>query len=394
MKIVTLGLSPYLCLSNSKIHSLILKNLYFSKKHEVACIALGHDTSYFLPKKDLNGDDRFYFSFDNHDIPLIPLNKKEMSIALYEVLKIFKPDILLTIGDFNDYLYMKAVKMFLDYPIKWLSILSNFSYPINEKNIEILEEMDAIVCTNKKTYDLIKKDQNKSLSYINCRTFNVTPEKSQKLSITTCGRNSLGDNLPMLMQVCSELKSDLSLYIHTNIYNTGDYDLVLVKERFDPKDEFIRFPEKYISLEDAYSDAEYSEILAKSNIFVNISTSSATGISVFDAISCGCLPLMSDVGCHRDIAEMITEISSEFVKEDFLVPTIELMISGEVYINICRPDLLKEKIINLQNKIKKGYKPFYQEFQERHNRKSFVKEVMRMIEVVKTVNSTITVDTV
>ncbi len=403
MKIVTLGLSPYVYLSHARIHSLILKHLYFSN-HEVACAASGHDITYFLPQLDDQGNPRFYYSFDDHHIPLVPINEmKDPAIMVYEIVQAFKPDMMLTIGDFNDHLYMKAVKMFVDDPIKWFAVLANHSDPINEKNIEALEDMDGILCTDRNSHqmfcNLFKKD-NISISHLGCVPDIMTDSgSSDKFRIMSCGKNIEDDNLPMLMEVVSGLPRidfpDVELYLHTNVHDPGHYDLNLLKERFDSKDLFIKFPDKYVSLTDGYSIEDYRHELAKSDIFVSISRTASSAISVFDAISSGCLPLMSDVGSHRDVAGMLSNYLPGFQREDFLVPCIEIMTRGEVYSSVCKPDLLREKLLSLQEKIKKGgYRSFLQEFINGHNRKDFLADMTNAIEAVRTTNSTICVESV
>lgn len=399
MKIVTLGLSPYLYISTAKIHSLILKHLFFNH-HEVACIANSHDTTYFLPKDTSNGPVHYY-SFDSHDIPLIPMNPSvDPSVMIYNVVQILKPDVLITIGDFNDYLYIKAVKMFSDIPFKWFAVLANWSYPINEKNVEVLESIDGMLCTNHDSYAMFQKKYPQDEIHMCHVGFieNVLNKKEpDDFRIMTCGRNSFSDNLPMLMEAVSEINRDsqVELYLHTNVHDPGDYDLNLVKERCDPEDTFIRFPDKYVSLMDGYPIENYRQELAKSSMFVSLSVNAASAISVFDAISVGCLPLMSDVGCHRDIADILAKYIPNFKMTDFLVPCIEIMVKGEVYMNVCRPDLLKSKILELRNKIKKGgHRSFLQELIKDNNRRGFLDKVSKAVEKIKITNPTICVEAV
>lgn len=396
MKIVTLGMSPYIYLSHAKIHSLILKDLFFSH-HQVACIATGHDTTYFLPELDKDNHPRYYYQFDQHKVPLVPLNHtKDPAIHVYEILKVFSPDIILTIGDFNDHLYIKAVKMFLDNPIKWLAVLVNYSYPINEKNKEIIQDLDGIICTNSFTFKMFQphlSTKQIKLSYVGS-TKNET-EKSQHsgFKVMVCGKNTQGDNLPLIMQALSEINlPDINLYLHTNMFDQGDYDLNLLKERFDPQGLFISFPDKYVSLIDGYPENEYLEKLLNTDIFINLSVNSASAISVFESLACGCWPLMSNTACHKDIAHLIAKNNPQFESDEFLVNCTEWMVRGENYINIPHPQDFKEKIKNLHDKKKGGSTLNYQELLNTCNHSSFLKDVRNMIEIVKNSNSTLCVE--
>lgn len=361
MKIMTLGKSPYLLTSHSKIHGLLLQHLYKSG-HSVASVVSHHDTSYFVPEKDEKGRQVCYYKFENHKIPILPFRQdKEPAIAIYEILNVFKPDLLITVGDFTDCLFMKAVKMFCEHPFKWLAILANHSYPINEKNSELVESMDAILCTNKMTanmmQDLFHKDILEMCHFGGETGLAQKHKSNNKFRIMTSGKNAQVDNIPMLMEVVSELVEEipcLELYVHSNIYDDGDYDLNLLKDRIDPKGKFIKFPNKYVSLTDGYSSEEYQAELKSSDLFVSISMTSGTGLSVFEAMSCGCLPLMSDVGCNREIADMITVFCTGMQRNEILVPCIDLITVGETYLRVCRPDALKQKIRHLYQKITKN----------------------------------------
>lgn len=405
MKIMTLGLSPYMNMSHAKIHGMILKHLYFSH-HEVACIGVGHDTTFFLPQEDAQGNPRYYYSFDEHNIPLVPLlSDKEPAIMVYEILKVFRPDMIITIGDFNDHLYMKAVKMFSEVPLKWLAVLTNYSYPINEHKQEIIEDMDGILCTNNRSFDMLrnlfKKDEI-CLSHVGCNGSIIKEphllRSPDKFRIMSCGKSLQSDNLPMLMEVCASLRDaipNLELYLHSNVYDRGDYDLSLIKERFDPNNEFIVFPRKYVSLTDGYTEEEYAQELAASDVFVSISLNSSSALSVFESLTYGCWPVMTDEGSCHDVAIMLEEISPKFQRNDFLVPGIEVMMTGEVYVNVCKPDCLREKILEVYKKIKKGgHRTFFQEFISSHNRKTFLTDVMELIGAMKKTNSTICVEPV
>jgi len=284
MKIMTLGVSPYMNMSHARIHAMVLKHIYYSH-HEVACMAMGHDTTYFLPKNDDQGNPRYYYSFGEHEIPLVPItNQKDPAIMVYEIVKVFQPEMIVTIGDFNDHPFMKAVKMFTDTPIKWVAVLANYSYPINESKEDLIEEMDGILCTNKDSFEMLSKlfkKEHISLSHVGCSKNLSEKEESNKFRIMSCGKNILTDNLPMLMEVCADLRDEipnLELYLHSNVYDRGDYDLNLLKERFDPDDEFIKFPEKYVSLIDGYSEDEYAKELSKSDLFASISLNSSSVI--------------------------------------------------------------------------------------------------------------------
>lgn len=399
---MTIGQSPYLLTSHAKIHGLLLQHLYKSG-HAIASIVSHHDSTYFVPEEDKKGRPHYYYKFEDHKIPIFPFrHSHEPAITVYNILNIFKPDLVITVGDFTDCLFMKAVKMFCDYPFKWLAILANHTYPINENNAELVESMDTILCTNTMTANMIQElfPKNVEMCYFGGEPgLEQDQNPSNKFRIMTSGKNAQVDNIPMLMTVASELIEEipnLELYVHANVYDAGDYDLSLVKERIDPKGEFIRFPNKYVSLVDGYSNLEYQTELRASDLFVSISMTSGTGLSVFDAMSCGCLPLMSNVGCHREIADMIADFCPGMDRNTVLVPCIDLMTVGETYLGICNPDELKQRIRWLHQKITKkaGHKPGLVELIKIHGQKKFWKMLDKIIMDGEKSKSSICVETI
>ena len=136
--------------------------------------------------------------------------------------------------------------------------------------------------------------------------------------------------------------------------------------------------------------------LLVSDLFISLSMTASTGLSVFDAISCGCLPLMSDVGCHKEIADMIAVFCPEIERNEILVPCIDLMTVGETYLGICRPDELKKRICQLHQKVTKkaGYELGLIELIKVHNRKEFLKSLDKMIVDVEKARSSICVETI
>ena len=401
MNIMTLGLSPYLYLSDGRIHAMVLEHL-FRTEHSVAAVGLNHDTEYFLPKQNKNGDPVYYYEFEKYQIPLVPFNKlQDPAIGIHEIFKVFEPDLVITIGDFNSFLHMKAVKMFSDKPLLWVAILANHSYPINENNIDLLDDMDGILCTNSSSFnmfsDLYKREQIE-MAHVGTGLPVIDSIRNSGFRIIFTSKNTQSDNIPMVMEAAASARSEipeLSLYLHTNTYDRGDFDLNLLKARFDPDDEFIMFPNKYVSMNEVYPKMDFQRELALSDVFISVSGNAPTGMAAFDAIACGCAPLLSNVGSHIDIATRLAEISPDFERNDFLVPCIELMTRGEVYANICEPESLREKILNLHEKIKKGgHRVFPQQFVDSYDRKDFLHRVSKVVEAVGSSNPTLCVEPV
>ena len=402
---MVLSPSPYLLTSHGKIASQVIKSLFISG-HQVAGLVWNHDITYFLPEEE-NGKKKYYYEFEDWKIPIIPFDRiKEPEVAVYEHINKLQPDMIISVGDHNDFLYMKAVKMFSD-EIKWLAILTNYSYPINENDSEIISNfMDGILCTSQRSFDelscLVSDD---ILLYspvgVDAKDdVDLIPRDVNKFRIMTCGKNAQIDNIPMLMEAVGNIRSEIpevELYVHSNVYDKGDYDFNLLKSRFDPGDDFIVFPSKYVSLFDGYSDKDFHTELAKSDIFASISMMSSTGLSVYEAMNYGCFPLMSDVGCHKDIAKSLDGLFIGSSMQDFIIPGSEVMTTGEIYLNICNPASLQEKLIRVYERMnkKEGNKEIFREnVQRRYHQRGFFGKLSELIGIVISSKSTICVETV
>jgi glycosyltransferase involved in cell wall biosynthesis len=397
MKVLVVGLCPYLITSRSKINSLVLQLLY-AQGHQVSGAVWGHDKNYFLPEND----GKFYYRFANagteHKIPLNPFDRDgKESVSLYEFINALSPDVVVTVGDYNDFLYMKAIKHF-GKDFKWLFVLTNYISPINEESTELLDHVDGVLCSSEFGYRTIREFCSTDLigyEYVgaNRGSFYLQDIEHDKFRIMATGKAHQIDNLPVVMEAVAMVrqKIDVELYIHASLYDPGDYNLEHISLRFDPNKEFIRFPDKYVSLCEGIEPLELATEMNKSDIFVSAPLASATSISVFDALACGCHPIMSDCGSNRNLAELLEEYKDEYCYQDFLVPTSKLMTVGGSYLAVCDPEVLADKISNVHKKREKdkGNRRDLSEFTVEYSRGRFLDKLSKIIVEVKKRNSII-----
>ena len=405
MKILVLGLSPYLLTSRSKVAALILRYLYI-KEFDIAGAVWGHDTEYFVPDED----GRIYYEFPipghgTHRIPLFLFHRGDKeAIEVHEIVSSTNPDMVITVGDYGDFLYMNAVKSFYPKPLKWLFVLLNYSFPINKDYYDLINNADGILCTSKFSYDSISSFYKKDIidiSYLGSAYKSVPQEKCDKFRIMASGKNHQADNLPAVIEAVSQVVNKknnigIELYLHTTVHDSGDYNLEDIAQYFDPKGEFIKFPDKYVSLYEGSTDAELSLEMNKSHVFVSVPLVSATSMSVFDAISCGCYPLMSDCGSNRDVANEICTQYPEHSSSDFLIPAVKLMSPGGSYLHICDIDALAERILSLSIIFEKnkGKDIFSTEYIFRNNREGFINKISEVIDRVDKSEQSVNIETI
>ena len=401
MKIVTIGMSPYNLMANGKLHSWIIEDLR-AHGHAVCGLVWAHDNTYFVP--DDHGT--HFYEVGDCKVPIIPFQRgtNNEPIVIYEALNAVEPDVVITIGELADAGFMKAIRMFMTKPFKWISVLSNYQYPISGENAELVEYMDAILCTSKASRRAVANFQGDTdrTKFVGCSTeFQLNRQShDDHFRFMVNGKNLQADNLAMVMEAASRARQHipgLELYVHTNVYDQGEYDLSAIKLRFDPHEEFIRLPAKYVSLFDGLSDEELSLELNKSDVFISVPLVSATSLTVFEALACGCFPILSDCGSNTDIAIALEEyFSGKYSRNDFLVRCIQLMTVGETYLNICDPEQLEKKMIwTFKNQEKyAGDRKNLSVFSQQHSKRGFLDSLVEVLRQTKTSGEVLCLETV
>ena len=375
MKVVTIGQSPYLLTSHARIHAEIMKHLYTSRI-QIASVVWGHDRNYFAPVEREDGSKRYYFDFkyqnSDHRIPIFPFNKStETPVHIHEILKILDADVVVCVGDCEDFCYMKAVKQFHPTDLKWFFVMMKHGLPFNDENVEITRDADGVLCTSEICFEAVKNFYPKdelSWSYVGCdhELFEIGERNDPRFRVMVSGKNAKSDCIPSVMQAAAMAREhipDLQLYIHANLDDSGDFDLQALKSRFDPESQFILFPSKFVSLIDGLSSCEYSSALNRSDVFVSIPMSSSCSLSVFEALATGCHPIMTDCGVNRELATLLHE-ATDLEREDFLAQGIEIVGGGGYTAIIADPKALGQILVATHKILqkRKGHNELLSEF--------------------------------
>jgi len=290
---------------------------------------------------------------------------------------------------------MHAVKSFLSKPTKWMAILLGYNFPLRDDLQILLSDIDGILCISNFCYQQIHKFYNNNIDvhYVGCnpKIYKLIEPKNTGFRIMAAPKSTQVDCAPTIMKAICEMTNDipgLKLYLHTNINDPGDHDLENLKKCIDIEG-IISFPDKYVSLLDGISEIDMSMEFGKSDIFISIPMVSGSCMSVFQAIACGCYPLLSDCGSNKDIAKLLSNFIGEGFKEgDFLVPSVELMAAGDTNLYICDKRELKKKINAAYKKIKKykGLRHQFSQFTLKYSQGSFLERIAEMATVVSESN--------
>ena len=396
MRIVTFGPNPYLLTANGKLHSWIIKKFH-EEGHQLASIVHSYDVSFFVPEEK-NGHTFFCYQYKDQKIPVFPYkksneNQESESVQIFELLEKLQPDLVISIDNYEKTSLMQAVKMFLPDKFKWLAILLNDSLPINEQERSVVEYADAILCTNQFTYNHIKEFYDHPYmdwKYIGADLSAFSfQEKSNSFRLFGAPKNTFKDCPATMIEACKRVSENIPLKLNLHINSDpGFYNLNILQERFDPESSFLELPDRYVSIQDGYSDTEFNQSLSHCSAFLSTSATSATSMGVFEALAAGCLPIVCDQGSDSEIIKLLQESLKNNI--NFIYSSLPLLMGGEKYIYIPVSKGLENKIkeINeiIQNKdrygeILKGILKFIKGF----DNTNFLNKVNELIET--TMNS-------
>lgn len=406
MKILVFGLSPYLNTSRARMTAMVMESL-LSNGHQVAGAVYGHDPNFFIPDVGEDGKEKFFYSFSGRygtgKIPLTLFQKTaEAAVGAYEVIAALKPDLVLTVGDHRDFLFMKAVKTFSTVPFRWVFLLANHALPLPEENKELFADCDGILCTNQMSYEAVKEvckcpvdwafvGANPDLSLLDQEPVRSKKDIRDRIRIMSCHKTFQSDQIATLIEAVSVAREripELQLYLHTNCYDRGDYDVNRLLDKFDPNREFVVLPETFVSLFEGFSTRDYAEELNASDIFVSIPMTAATSMSLFDALACGCLPLVADCGSHSEVIDALCHFldekpqeSNEVILNYLLVGGVALMEPDGTYLRVADRGSLADKIVNAAEYLKKGkgLRTRLSQFTLRHGRSQFLGKLSEIV---------------
>ena len=339
MRILTVGNSPFNNTANSRINAHLLKNLQ-KNGHVVAGSVWDHVVEYYMPE-----DGKLYFDSDGPVCELFILENGEQKVGcFYEHMKKFAPDIVLSIGDCSDISFIYAIKRMYPNLFKWTTVLTPHSLPINPRYKDALDYLDYAFITSVSGYYRFSEFCNVEAKYTPFRPVIKSPEIDFKnnFHIVASAKNSEQSNMGNLIAAVGKFVSwhlDSSAYIHTNVSDNGDYDLQLLKEKHDWRQDSIYLPDEFVSFYDGIRHSLLIDRMAEGDIFVDCSMTSATGLSMFEAASSGCLLVAPSRGAAGDLLSNLDSDMSYILKGvDFIAQQ-----EGSYHI-ISQNDIYRQKL--------------------------------------------------
>jgi glycosyltransferase involved in cell wall biosynthesis len=229
-------------------------------------------------------------------------NGNNCMFAIYDLIESEKPDVVLTIGDYFDFWYMKAVKEKLDYSFKWVPYLTVEHHEFDKRS-EVYSVADEIIVPSQYGKRIVKERWGVDAHVI---PYGIDPRfkppAQRSLDGPTkflcVGQNTWRKMLPVMIQAFSkaEAKCDCELYLHTNIHATDPlesslFDLKSIVAKLGAKN--IRFPgdDKYFCIFDSPGDDYMAQAYSQADFLVSSSVCEGYGLPVVEAMACG-VPLV------------------------------------------------------------------------------------------------------
>jgi len=344
MKILTIGASPYLLVRNGKINADIINRLVF-EGHDVSSAVWHHDEGYFMPSEE----GVHSYEKDNKNIcQLYPFSPKtdESSPFIYELMKSVQPEIVITIGDHKDTNFLYAIKAMYPNLFKWIAIYTIDCNGIPSQNKDAFEYADYIITTNEFSLKEISSFANVEGLFIPYGPDKVFKyDKSSKRDLILCSsRNAQSSNIASFLKSTSGVEFCKFIpYLHTNMYDPGDYSIDSLKEKY--KSEYLQYTTDYCSIKEGITENKMVEIYNRSAIIVDCSIKSATGLSLLEGMACGCIPVGMDYGRIGEIISLMPE------KYRFTVPYNIFVGQNEEEFAIICPNKLRMTLLEIKNKM-------------------------------------------
>jgi glycosyltransferase involved in cell wall biosynthesis len=288
--------------------------------------------------------------------------------AIYDVIAMHKPDVVITIGDYWDFWYMRAIKSKVSYSFKWIAYLTIEHPEISGKWTELFRVVDAMVVPTQFGKTAMESSGVHD-GPIEVVPYGVAPVFhrfdaharhaarvrrgcEQKVRFITVAQNTWRKNLPALMQAVSvvahrDRKATMQFYIHTNMdpqekQEVSLYDLRLIASKLGVSDWFV-FPEN-LSLFEALSDEALSEEYNSADFFVLPSTCEGFALPVVEGMACG-LPVIGNASsCVAEHIGMQTGVKHGLGERGYGVGTRMEVWPPATLLSIVRPDALGQAI--------------------------------------------------
>lgn len=320
MKVLTISDSPNIFSGLARVHRHVIDALVENGHSVLPCSWYGydHDTLQLIQMKKLKPP-AIYYKSGEAEIQMLALYKRKRDsdlAALYEIVKMAQPDMIVTVGDYWDFYYMQALKIKCDYAFKWVPYLTIETDEIDDNLKSMFRYADAIIVPTKYGKDVLASETDKPIHVVGYGVDSAFYRKgdeeraalreardcTDKIRFITVAQNTSRKSLPILMQavriICHrDPERKMQFYVHSNINGVDPqekslFDLPSIAKKLGVEDWFV-FPEDCTSIFGAPSDSVICDEYNASDFFITPSICEGFGLPLVESMACG-LPIVAN----------------------------------------------------------------------------------------------------
>jgi len=378
MKILTISDSPNLYSGLARVHRHIIDGVVEAGHQVLPCVWFGYDddTMQKIKDKKIKPPPLYYTTPNNTKVQMITIPKKRSFDdvkMLYDIVKVAKPDVILTVGDYWDFYYMQALKIKTNYSFKWIAYLTIEFEEIDERVNSVFRYADVMAVPTNLGRAALESASGKPITVIpygvdpKFRKFSEDERRALreerdcvgKTRFITVAQNTWRKNLPALAQavklICHrDPERKMQFYVHANIDGLDSqeaslYDLRTIVQKLGVEDWFV-FPEEDASIFNAPNDDYLINEYNASDYFVSPSTCEGYGLPLLEAMACG-LPVIANGASV--MPELIGRTQSELnygpAERGWLVGNRVEVFPPAKFIKVIRHDALGQAIWEVTN---------------------------------------------
>lgn len=319
MKILTVTDSPLLYSGLARVHRNIIDALTEAGHNVLPCGWFAYTTETLSEMKRGAPAPELFYNSNGEQLQILPVPKRnnfnEVK-AMYDIVMAYRPDVILTVGDFWDFYYMQALKVKCDFSFKWFAYLTIERDEIDEKLAPLFKYADMVAAPTqfgKSVLEPLCECPVRCIPYGVDSKFRRLPDDvraglreerdcTDKIRFITVAQNTLRKNIPALIQAVKLIahrdpQRKLQFYVHSNTDRVDPqeqcfYDLRKIVEKLGMDDWFV-FPEEGLSLFSSIDDDNLVNEYNAADFFVSASTCEGYGLPLIEAMACG-LPVIAN----------------------------------------------------------------------------------------------------